>query len=184
MSGEDITEGELHVTGGGIPPGALQPHEDLKRLERLFPWIEKFQALATKHGIRDIFQDNGGKILQIMLVTGFKALNRREGNDALDAEGREIELKTVNILLQRTFTTHHHMNLVIIEKYRKVDWYFAVYEGIILREIFHVTPNQLEPFYLKWEASLRDGSRTHINNPKVPVKFVRKNGKLVYRAPD
>jgi hypothetical protein len=29
-----------------------------------------------------IFQDNGGKILQILLITGLKVLPGREGNDA------------------------------------------------------------------------------------------------------
>jgi hypothetical protein len=40
----------------------MKPHPDTKELERLFPYIREYQALASKHGIGDIFQDNGGKL--------------------------------------------------------------------------------------------------------------------------
>ena len=77
----------------------------------------------------DVFQDNGGKLLQILLLLGLKIIPGREGNDAVDASGREYELKSVNIELTHGFSTHHHMNPLIIAKYRKVPWVFAVYRG-------------------------------------------------------
>ena len=43
------------------------------------------------------------------------------------------------------------MNPNIIEKYRQVDWIFAVYEGIEIQEIYRLTPQDLEPFFSKWE---------------------------------
>lgn len=176
------TEGEIHIEAA--EPGALVPHEDLKELERLFPYIQEYQDLATKHGIGDIFQDNGGKILQLAMVTGFRILKGREGNDAVDASGSEIELKTVNLLLTKGFSTHHHMNPTIIAKYRKVDWYFSIYEGIILKEIYHLTTKTMEPYFKKWEDKWHADNGKDINNPKVPVKFVRDQGRLVYRAPE
>src|SRR5207249_9406178 len=94
----------------------FKPSPDKKILDELFPAIQKFQELATKHGIGDIFQDNGGKILQLMLITGFRVTGSREGNDAIDANGNEFELKTVNVLLTQGFSTHHHMNPTIIAK--------------------------------------------------------------------
>lgn len=181
MSDEPISHGELNPEAAEL--GALQPHEDLAELERLFPYIQEYQRLASKHGIGDIFQDNGGKILQLALVTGFKLLKGREGNDAVDASGGEIELKTVNVLLTSGFSTHHHMNPTIIAKYRLVDWYFAIYEGIILKEIYHLTPELMEFYFTKWEVKWHADRNKDINNPKVPVKFVRQNGRLVYRAP-
>ena len=101
-----------------------------KAFNEIYPSILKLQQLAEKHGINDIFQDNGGKLLQVLLLTGLEVLPGREGNDAKDAQGNEYELKSVNILLTKSFSTHHHMNPIIIEKYRQVDWIFAVYEGI------------------------------------------------------
>jgi hypothetical protein len=67
----------------------LRPHDDYARLLELWPAIQDYQALASRHGIEDIFQDNGGKLLQVLLLTGLKILPGREGNDAVDAAGQE-----------------------------------------------------------------------------------------------
>jgi hypothetical protein len=78
------------------------PHPDKKKLEMLLPSIRQYQKLATKHGIGDIFQDNGGKLLQLILITNLKVTGKREGNDARDQNGKEYELKSVNKLLTKT----------------------------------------------------------------------------------
>lgn len=83
----------------------------------------------------DIFQDNGGKVLQVLILLGLKILPGREGNDAIDAEGNEYELKTIKRSLNKNagVTTHHHLNRYILAKYRAVKaWYIAIYEGIEL----------------------------------------------------
>src|SRR5947207_15935445 len=103
-------------------PDRMKSHPDRAVLERIFPSIREYQKLASKHGIGDIFQDNGGKLLQLVLITVLTVIPGREGNDARDREGNEYELKSVNTLLTRSFSTHHHMNPVIIAKYRKVKW--------------------------------------------------------------
>lgn len=147
---------------------------------QLFPAIREYQRLASEYNIRDIFQDNGGKILQMLLFTGLKALPGREGNDAVDAHGVEFELKSVNILLTRSFSTHHHMNPTIIAKYRLVPWVFAVCEGIEIRKIFRLEPRDIEPFYTKWESKWHDDGQKDINNPKIPLSFVKQSGQLLY----
>jgi transcriptional regulator with XRE-family HTH domain len=151
------------------------------RLNELFPYLRYYQLLAQEHGINDIFQDNGGKILQVLLVMNLKILPGREGNDAIDEKGNEYELKSLNIALTKSFSTHHHMNPIIIKKYKKVDWIFAVYNGIELLEIYKLTPKQLNPFYLKWNKKWKDDGGKDINNPKIPLSFVRENGKLIYK---
>lgn len=161
----------------------MKPHPDHSEFRKLWPYILKLQELASRHGIDDIFQDNGGKILQTLLCTGLTILPGREGNDARDKSGREYELKSVNIRLTQSFSTHHHMNPHIIGKYRKVDWIFAVYDGIELIEIFLLTPEQIEPYFKKWASKLADDGNKDINNPKIPLKFVRATGKCVYIAP-
>ncbi len=153
---------------------------EVSEFDRLFPFIRQFQALASHHGVDDIFQDNGGKLLQALLVLKLHRLERREGNDAIDDEGREYELKTVNIRLTKSFSTHHHLNLTILKKYRTVEaWYFSIYEDIELREIYRMTPVQLEPYFQKWESDWKKRERD-LNNPKIPVGFVRQQGTLVY----
>lgn len=158
----------------------MKSHPDVEKLRKLFPAIRKYQNLAMKHGIPDIFQDNGGKILQVCLILGLTVLMSREGNDAVDADGREYELKTVNLLRTDQFTTHHHLNPVIIEKYRKVDWIFSTYEAIELKEIYLLKPEAMEYWYQKWGAKwVADGNKD-INNPKIPLSYVRQHGSLLY----
>lgn len=161
----------------------MKPHPDKVKLDELFPAVRKYQELAKKHGIGDIFQDNGGKLLQIALVTGLKLLTSREGNDAIDEKGIEYELKSVNILLTQSFSTHHHMNPTIIAKYRKVPWVFAVYESIELKSIYLLSPAQMETYYIRWEEKWHADGGKDINNPKIPLTYVMRTGKLVYAAP-
>ncbi|MBI5762781.1 MAG: restriction endonuclease [Planctomycetes bacterium] len=158
----------------------MKPHPDFEELRRLFPAVQKYQELATRHGISDIFQDNGGKLLQVLLLTGLTGIKGREGNDARDATGREYELKSVNIELTLSFSTHHHLNPVIIAKYRKVDWIFAIYRNIELQEVYLMTPVQLEPYFGAWEKKWHEKGGKDANNPKIPVNFVKKTGKLIY----
>jgi hypothetical protein len=160
----------------------MMPHPDKAILDELFPYIQRYQDLATKHGINDIFQDNGGKILQVLLVTGLVILPGREGNDAVDESGKEYELKSVNIALTKSFSTHHHINPRIIDKYRQVDWIFAVYRGINLVSIYKLTPANLEYFYSQWEAKWHGSGGKDINNPKIPLKYVMEHGSLLYSA--
>ena len=161
----------------------MKPHPDHLKLRALLPSIRKLQRLASEHGIDDIFQDNGGKVLQVLLYTGLTILPGREGNDARDETGREYELKSVNIHLPQSFSTHHHMNPHIIGKYRQVDWIFAVYDGIELVEIYLLTPAHIEPYFKKWTKKWADDGNKDINNPKIPLKFVRETGKCIYSAP-
>jgi hypothetical protein len=152
----------------------MKPHPDHEKLRGLLPGIRKLQKLASTHGIDDIFQDNGGKILQILLYTGLRILPGREGNDARDERGRDR--------LTQSFSTHHHMNPHIIAKYRQVDWIFAVYDGIELTEIYLLTPAQIEPYFTRWADKWAADGNKDINNPKIPLKFVRDTGKLIYSS--
>jgi len=152
---------------------------DKETLEAIWPFIRKYQELATKNGINDIFQDNGGKLLQVLLDLDLKVLEGREGNDAVDASGQEYELKSLNIELVKGFSTHHHMNPVIIAKYRQVPWIFAIYKNIELQAIYRLEPEDLEEMYVKWEEKWhRDGGKD-INNPKIPLKYVIEKGELM-----
>lgn len=143
------------------------------------PAVREFQALASEHGIDDIFQDNGGKILQMLLALNLQGIPGREGNDAVDIEGREYELKSVNIWLTAGFSTNHHINIPIINKYRQVCWVFAIYEGIEMRRAYFMPAEKLEVYFSAWEQKWL-GDQKDINNPKVPLQFVIDNGELLY----
>ncbi len=51
----------------------IKKHPDIAIFDKLYPSVLKLQKLAEKHGINDIFQDNGGKLLQVLLLTGLEA---------------------------------------------------------------------------------------------------------------
>jgi Restriction endonuclease PvuII len=155
---------------------SLRSNPDFQKLRALWPAVEQYQSLARKHGISDIFQDNGGKILQVLLLLDLKALGKREGNDAVDKQGQEYELKSVNVELTKGFSTHHHMNPVIIAKYRKVPWIFALYRHITLESVYRMEPAEMETWYTKWERKWHDDGRKDINNPKIPVNYVMQHG--------
>lgn len=161
-------------------------HEDWRLFEALLPQVRQLQLLAEKHGVPDIFQDNGGKLLQLALVTGLTLLRAREGNDAVDASGMEYELKTVNVRYssrrgaQPQFTTHHHLNPTILGKYRKVHWLFATYDGIELVEIYLLKAIQLEPLFSAWETKWHESGGRDINNPKIPMRFVATHGTRIF----
>ncbi|GAA5530995.1 helix-turn-helix domain-containing protein [Herpetosiphon gulosus] len=165
-------------------PQAVTTHversSDLDRLERAFAGIRDMQRLANDYGINDILQDNGGKVLQVLILLGLRISPGREGNDAIDAEGNEYELKTVNRALRKGagITTHHHLNRDIIAKYRAVKaWYIAIYEGIELIEIYKVPSALLEPLFTTWEQKIDQSGP--INNPKIPIRYVHQ-GERVY----
>ena len=46
-----------------------------------------------------------------------------------------------------------------------------------------MTPQMLEPFYSKWEAQYIENNKD-INNPKIPLKYVRENGIKVFMHND
>lgn len=161
----------------------LTPHNDYARLLEIWPAVQEYQALATQHGIADIFQNNGGKLLQVLLLMGLKILPGREGNDAVDNAGREYELKSVNIELSRGLSTHHHMNPTIIAKYRQVPWAFAIYRHIALQAVYLLEPADLEFYFKKWETKWHADDRKDINNPKIPVTYVLTHGRLMHGAP-
>lgn len=160
----------------------IRPHPDAPRMFRLFGAIQEYQRLATEHGIEDIFQDNGGKLLQVLLLTSLRILAGREGNDAVDEAGREYELKTINRSLTRSFSTHHHLNPTIIHKYRGVDWIFAIYRGIEIERIYAMPPAALETYFTRWEKKWHDEGGRDINNPKIPITYIEGNGTLVYSS--
>lgn len=163
---------------------AIVPSEqrisDVNRLKNAVEGLEEMQQLAQEYGIQDIFQDNGGKTLQLLILLGLRISPGREGNDAIDADGKEYELKTVNVSRKKNpgITTHHHLNHIILAKYRQVEaWYIGIYEDITLKKIYKLSLLLLEPLFQEWENKLK--TKDSLNNPKIPMKLV-KQGEIVY----
>ena len=159
-------------------------HRDqIARLEQLWENLHALSEMCKEYGIEDMLQDNGLKVMQQLVYLNQDFLKGREGNDSVSASGIEWEMKSVNINLTSSFSTNHHTHAHIIAKYRQVPWSFAIYCDIDLMEIYVLTPDKLEPVFHHWEEQLNDGQgRTHLNNPKIPVKYVREHGKINIRC--
>lgn len=164
----------------------------IERLESLWKAIDGLTELGQSFGIEDIFQDNGAKILQQCIYMNMLKLKDREGNDAKDEFGIEWELKSANEMLVSGFSTHHHLNPDVLAKYRTVPWMFSFYNHSHLTEIYVMSAETLEPMFQNWEDDLCGkkirksgikGKRDHLNNPKIPFKFVRQFGINVYPFP-
>lgn len=153
---------------------------EIDKLNTLWNALHDLSDMAKQYCIDDIFQDNGAKVLQQLIILNFDALSGREGNDAISSSGKEWEMKSINVSTSASgFSTNHHTTYDIIHKYRQVPWSFAIYNGIKLESIYVMTPDQLEPLFQHWEDKLNAGM-AHLNNPKIPIKFVKENGLQVY----
>lgn len=166
-------------------PEYMSPNyvKDKTSVDILWRQLETLQSIAKEFGISNIFQDNGAEILQQLIYLNMKAVPGREGNDGVDINGCEWEMKSIDISKGNAgITTNHHLNHAIIKKYKTVPWSVALYDGIILKKIYIVSNQQLQPMFDKWEADLK--TKESLNNPKIPLSFIEKNGILIYSEGD
>jgi hypothetical protein len=178
------------------PAAKLTPTGDIR------PIIEmgiSLQEAATAHRIHNVFDDGGYKELILLTLFNLHKLSR-EGDDAEDDQGRRYEIKTVARMSSAglrkaslSVTTEHTLTQTNIDRYRKTFlWIVAVFDQAHPEAIYEVTPGELEPYFGKWEAilarqeSLRtEGSAVaHINNPKIPLKFIEQVGIRVWPPAD
>lgn len=161
----------------------MPTHINIRNQELIdsFEGIQAYQELANHYGIDDIFQDAGGKMLQILVRLGLDISPGRAGPDARDRTGNVYEIKTLDTSKSNatSFTTNHHLTKHTIEHYRKRRWIFGIYEGIELIELYIVNAEDIEKHFSNWEKKLTEG-KSHINNPKIPLKLVREKGLLAY----
>ena len=152
---------------------------DKTAVDILWKQLATLQEIAEEFGISNIFQDNGAEILQQLIYLNMAAVPGREGNDGIDINGCEWEMKSLDISKgNKGITTNHHLNAAIIEKYKTVPWSVSLYDGIILKMIYVIGSKQLQPMFDKWEKELE--TKTSLNNPKIPLKFIEEHGILIY----
>lgn len=153
-------------------------------VDTIWKQLAVLQEMAQDFGIDNIFQDNGAEILQQLVYLNMQAVPGREGNDGVDANGCEWEMKSVDVSRSRSpgITTNHHLTYGIIDKYRTVPWSVSIYDSIHLLKIYVLSPEDLEPLFQQWEEKLRD--RESLNNPKIPMWFVEQNGRLIFEEGD
>jgi len=140
---------------------------------------EYLQGIANRHGIPNITQDNGIRVLQIALACNLGVVPGRTGNDLCDRNGQEFELKTCSLDGRDPgFTTAHHLTRGLIEKYRKAGFILAAFSGGRLISVYVVHPKALSDYFDAWEKGLGDG-KDHHNNRIIPINHVREIGTLI-----
>jgi hypothetical protein len=192
-------DGELplpksYVDGRVAPDGAhlpvLEPTGDIARL---LGQGTEIQVEATLRGIHNVFDDGGYKELLMLSLFNLRKLHR-EGDDAEDAEGRRYEMKTVARVSSSgkrktnlSITTEHTLTQTNIERYRATFlWIVAVFDQSLPEVIYEIPPVKLEPYFAAWEAKLAaqgqpvGGAPNHMNNPKIPLKWIQAHGVQVW----
>ncbi len=158
------------------------------------------EASAINDGtFHNVFDDGGYKELILLRLFNLRKL-AREGHDAVDVHGRFYEIKTVARVgssgKRKTtlgVTTEHTLTKANIDRYRHAFlWIVAVFDQSHPEGIYEITPQALEPFFTAWELKLdqqealrvEGGAPVHLNNPKIPLKFVAQHGLQVWPPKD
>jgi hypothetical protein len=175
-------------TGERLP--VLEPAGDIGSLLALGTEI---QAAASLRGIHNVFDDGGYKELLMLSLFNLRKLDR-EGDDAEDAAGRRYEMKTVARVSSSgkrkpslSITTEHTLTQANIDRYRATFlWIVAVFDQAQPEVIYEISPSELEPYFAQWEAQLArqgqpvGGAQNHMNNPKIPLRFIAEHGAQVW----
>jgi Restriction endonuclease PvuII len=175
--------------GGHVP---LSPVGDVTSVVELGAQL---QAEASRHGIHNVFDDGGYKELLILRLFGLHKLDRT-GDDAEDDSGRRYEIKTVARIDARgnrkknlSITTEHTLTVDNLARYRNVYlWIIAVFDQAQPEAIYEIPPASLERYFADWETKLvrqeglraEGGAPVHLNNPKIPLGFIERNGTRVW----
>ncbi|MEV6821291.1 hypothetical protein AB0M72_21310 [Nocardiopsis dassonvillei] len=180
------------MTASSSGKSLLVPTGDIGPLVKLG---DELQKNASKYNIHNVFDDGGYKELLLLTLFGLKKLGRT-GDDAADGNGNQYEIKTVARMSSSgsrksslSVTTEHTLTLENIRRYRSVHlWIVAVFNQAQPEEIFEITPMALEPKFKKWEERLIEqknnwvegGAQPHLNNPKIPLNFIKEHGVRVW----
>lgn len=156
---------------------------DTELLNNAIQGLRDFQTLASKYGIDDVFQDNGGKTLQITIHMGLKILPGIHGSDAVDDYGNNYEIKTFNDskqeLAYRKKIPICRLSHNILKRYRSCRWLIGVFDNIYLKELYYLHPKLLEPFFSKWQIIL-DENKPY-EGRTIQLRFIKQHGTLVWK---
>ncbi|GAX02058.1 restriction endonuclease [Secundilactobacillus silagei] len=162
--------------------------KEIEGLNKLWGALADLEKLGKQKGIDDIFQDNGAKVLQQVIISDLSFLPGREGNDAIDKNNVEWEFKSLNTETTASgFSTDHHATHELLQRFNSVPWLFSFYAGIHLQEMYVLSPGGLS----KWtehqrnhlDERIREGKGKSLNNPKIPIKYVKKHGTKIFPFP-
>lgn len=173
--------------------------------EQLEKAAREYERLTVEHfNLGDVFLDRNFltlKVIEACNAKGYKiiALSAREGNDAMDEFGNEIEIKTKSFHAP-AYATSPKLNKGTLARYRKVPyWIFASFHKYDIETLHIVESNKLSPYFDSWEQKFNGKKISHrfptifgetieehimhpvdrMNNPTIPHSFVSTVGQTV-----
>jgi hypothetical protein len=133
------------------PPSDVLPLEPQGDITEIVQLAEPLERVAQDFGIPTVFDDGGYKTLIMCKLLGLRPLPGKRGDDAVDAEGRRFELKTVNLLTTMGepkkslgVTTEHTLRQSNIDRYRQTNsWLIGVFRGFYPVEVWQLPSDPL-----------------------------------------
>ncbi len=146
------------------------------------PALRLLEQDAAVKGVNGLFRDDNFRIFQILLITSLSQMSDDNGVSVVDDKGVVYGVRTVDLLQMKNFVLHDRVTPQVLIEYRKRDWIFGVYRGVGVLELYRVLSKDLESIYLKWESQWKDGVKKELKNPKVPLRYVRAVGELLFEG--
>ena len=140
---------------------------------------KEFEEFASTFGITNLYKDSNLQQLQQALYLGLHFCSDRQSADATDCLGDQWELKSLNLgSSHKGFSTANPMTQNIIDRYRKSNFAFSIYNGTTLTKIYVTSAEDLECYFERWKNDLQKGKV--LNNPNISLSHVIKTGIKVY----
>lgn len=161
-------------------------------ISKIINIASELQKYGTQKNIVSVFDDGGYRELLLATLFNLTLHKGRHGDDAADEMSNNYELKTVNLVdtsgrLRKNpgITTCHHVNFEILKRYREVHaWIVGIFFINEPVEIYEIPSAKLSDYFDKWDDRLKNESISHINNPKISFKDIRKKGVIHYENRD
>lgn len=153
--------------------------ESREQLDEFIVSNQKLEEFASQYGIKNIYQDSNLQQLQQALYLGLSFQPARQSNDAVDDYGCPWELKSLTLSKHiRGFSTSNPLSLKVLNRYRKCNFAFSIYENSLLSSIYIASPKQMKGIFDKFERRILTLGEP--NNPKIPLDYVYRNAIKVY----
>lgn len=154
--------------------------KEILELEHLLRVNKPLEDFARQYGIKDIYSDSNIKQLQQTLYLGLDYIKGRNSYDAVDRTGHYWELKSLDITgSQKAFSTCSRMSREVCARYAaNCRFGFSIYDTTDLQQIYVMDSPMLKPLIDKWSKKLLE--KKHLNNPKIPLSFVKEHGYKIF----
>lgn len=148
---------------------------------------DAYRILCDEVGVKNPADNQFLREATICARIGLVWTGERGGVDALDPEGREVEIKTTRVEGSRRvqFPTSRYVSQTVLDRFRDAaSWVFGVfnrYEELIA--LYRVEAKEMQPIIDDLERRMRQRQsqgRPLENNPKIALNAIRGDARRLY----